>query len=572
MRFFCCQGGGRVRATEVIPFIPNFDMIWDDRLAHPEEPDYEFFIKALKEASNVSNCSFPTDPPKQTAKKRKYKRTMSESSLTSSTAVTSNHSKDSIGGNNDKPISSDWENAEVSEQDGILILAKRDGKQNSSERSSNDEVTDSSTSKNIILKDEESSLNQESIAASVKHFFNQTHEGENTSNPTVDCLSLPKDQLLGGIVSWSKLGIHSGRVSDSFVNGATNYCKIQHGKILALSISNDKALVRTLASNKALNTPAQMQTSTINNSSKDTGNMVWMPLERLSLINTSTNNDRGNESLTKSPPRGVKRAVSISDSLENNWAKYAKADESSKTNSQNGEVKGEPNGRSSSAMSKRLSVADTLQQSLAKLAGGRTSGIYRAERILNARTIKIAGKSSKQYQIKWAGVNEITWEPKDHIFDINLLNEYHERNKSNEMDKNDGRGCDVKSKGKYKNAKNLYCPFCGVRCKDGQSLGGHIRRHRNEPNYKETLNSGKFLTSPPTPKEKNSDDVGIAQRTVTPAFPSTNTKKEFKCYFCGEICKDGPQYAGHVRKHISEPNYQEVLAIAKLDRNKAAKN
>ena len=135
-------------------------------------------------------------------------------------------------------------------------------------------------------------------------------------------------------------------------------------------------------------------------------------------------------------------------------------------------------------------------------------------------------------------------------------------------------GDDAKKRVKYKNVKNLYCPFCGIRCKDGQSLGGHIRIHKNEPHYKKILNSGSCLTSPSTLKKdkKNGNDNGAKKVVGSPASRSANIKKEFKCYFCGEICKDGLQYGGHVRKHISEPNYREVLGIAKLDRDRGISN
>ena len=94
--------------------------------------------------------------------------------------------------------------------------------------------------------------------------------------------------------------------------------------------------------------------------------------------------------------------------------------------------------------------------------------------------------------------------------------------------------------------------------------------HRSEPNYKEILNSGKFLTSPPNLKDKDKNN-GICVEVAVSSSPSplVHIAKEFKCHFCGEICKDGLSYGGHVRKHINEPNYRETLDAAKLDRDKA---
>ena len=410
VRFFCCQGGGRVRATEVIPFFPNFDLIWNDRLSHPDEPDYEFFIKALKEASNASNSSFPTDPSTQKTKKRKYKRSISEISLASPTDVTSNPGNDNNGG---KKNPMDWEDAEVSEEGGILILAKNP----------HHKEKESSEDYRAISSGEGSALNNSSIATSVKHFFEQTREDEDKSDFTENCLSLSNDKLLGSVVSWSVSAVNRDEILDFSTIGANHRSKIQYGRVLAASLSNSKALVRTMTSSDVLiHLPLQMRASINIDNANDGENIKWVPLKQLKLIYSEPNTS-ANEVPIGAPSREMKRSISTNDSLNQHQVKHIKNTESrkGKSYSLDGEWKRDPNDRSSSTMSKTPSVADALKKSLAKLTGGRSSGIYQAERILNDRTVQLGGRASKKYLIKWEGVNEITWEPEvisllNHIF------------------------------------------------------------------------------------------------------------------------------------------------------------
>ena len=396
VRFFCCQGGGRVRATEIIPFFTNFDFIWKDRMSHPDEPDYSFFIKALKEASSASKCSFPTDPSTQTTEKCKYKRSISEISLASSTDVINKACNDN---KDDKTIHRDWEDAEVSEQDGIIILAKR----SSVEKNTHANERESSRGHKSMLNGEGRALNNSSIAATVKQFFEQTKEDEDKSNFTENCLSLSNDELLGSMVSWSVSALNRDDALDFSTVGRS---KIQYGRVLAASLSNSKALVRTVTSSDALNhLPLQMRTSINYKISNDCGNTMWIPLKQLKLINSEPNVTLANEMTIGAPTNKIIRSISVNDSLNHHQETHIR------NTSLDGRWKKDPNDRYSSTTSKTPSVADTLQKSLAKLTNGKTSSIYQAERILNDRIVKSGGRSLKQYLIKWEGVNEITWEP-----------------------------------------------------------------------------------------------------------------------------------------------------------------
>jgi len=96
--------------------------------------------------------------------------------------------------------------------------------------------------------------------------------------------------------------------------------------------------------------------------------------------------------------------------------------------------------------------------------------------------------------------------------------------------------------------------------------------HRNEQNYKETLNSGKMIIAPPvTPKEdKSKNNSAVCVPTTVSSM--INAAKEFNCPFCSDNFKGGLFFGGHVRKRNNEPNYREILDAAKSARDKAVEN
>jgi len=569
VKFFSCKGGGRVRTSEVVSFVSNYKVILNDRLKNPEEPDHHIFMKALKEAKDASNYTLPFDPSK---------------SINERTELLSK---------NDKNCAGDWEDAEVWEEDGIVILAKCDEKRTTSIEKENQSLPFSSEIRVLIKSRDISIGNEKQLKASylkkvseilLSHVQNIGSANEIDIN-SISLSPLPSSKypLLGCVVTWSIMNQKDNDIKIDNLFELSKTCQVNMGKVIAVLESNDKALIHLLRSD--IMSHLQNQKSIVPNvysrNIKNLKKMIWIPVKDLQYVtndlrkinyfsdnNTteksgaqtyaqnrgksfsttvlnSSGNEEGNQFQTSFfkidsnqslslKPRAKKKGKIRTPSQKTLFLSDSEDDSYSSDSIKSSHL----SDYSSSPLPERSDIINVMPTS--------PDNIHQAECILDERYIKLCGKMQKQYLVKWKGVNEKTWEPEKHILCSKLIEIFNGKKKDMLKSSQDYDNLSSLQKESKKN-KTKKCPFCPMTFQFGQALGGHIRIHRFEPNYKTILASTKCDPEDLEPEH----DV-----------------KDFICPFCGVDLKDGLSFGGHVRKHKNEVNYREVLNAARKARNK----
>lgn len=143
-------------------------------------------------------------------------------------------------------------------------------------------------------------------------------------------------------------------------------------------------------------------------------------------------------------------------------------------------------------------------------------GIFAAEKILGDRVSKIGSTLIKSYLIKWKGFDpsENTWEPDKGVIDRNLVKTYKAEKYVDQLNQTEEAKKDGSAT--WKMIKNLEvfleklvkvkkfeevgapvrrsCHFCERKFIDACSLGGHMRCHNDQVNYRLIMDAGRYLS------------------------------------------------------------------------------
>jgi len=114
---------------------------------------------------------------------------------------------------------------------------------------------------------------------------------------------------------------------------------------------------------------------------------------------------------------------------------------------------------------------------------GSSPGIFHAEGILDSRRMRIdvgggVWKTRVQYLVKWIGFPEddASWEPMSNILNVGLIQKFKEKKK--EMKKKPVIPVSL---------DGTSCPFCNACYPNQFSFWGHMKSHRNLPNYRKVI-------------------------------------------------------------------------------------
>lgn len=574
VKLYALQGAGRVRASDVLPFLPNYESIATRRLGDRSNIEYDLFKKGLNEACLVIGC----ESPAQTLKKaREAPQTPDASSAAFPNPPDADDSYELPDG---------WETSDACAEDGIIILAK--SAEVNSEIGPHEKALTTKICSPVIGKDAFDYTGKQDYDKKEQHNFVKQNaifppsHGETmaSSEDTVEqhiskeedyfgsCLPLPSSchELIGSVIAWfdSKPAIeghdHDATHSPSHLASSDLY----YGSVMAADSDNNAVLVRILpdferiiAEEALMKRDDIRHVDTSQNSihSCGVGASIWIPnsaiklvaapasvesrassrrilSEALMITKTSKQNDVDARVLTELPKEPKPQNVPALDSVRRSrlhekpapsWDATAIAIKNASQEIISLERKERDTG------TEFARGCDPPFSGIARERGAAVEeSIYMAERILDERYV--GSSRAKEYLIKWKGfgMKDSTWEPEEHILNPNLLKIYEADNL-------------VATLRDTPHAQNI------------ESATSKAIR---------ALEKGKKKLLSLDKKESADDNRCNSNNNNTQ--DEQNYRSGRVCIFCNARFKNASGLGGHLKVHALEPNFLTIKAASKL--------
>ena len=532
VKLYALPGAGRVRASDVLPFFPHYEDLGQKRIMFKRgQHGYNEFKKALEESlsdigyNNLGQALKKAREMKFAGKSEEISINHSSLQLAGKKATTNSSLKGNL-----RP--SEWDDADASQIDDIVILTKNKRKTETISWQNNNEKDDSfnfnGVSRNIGQKSQENVM-----------LFTR-------KEPLP-----PPHKLMGSIVAWSiKQSAQIIKNADDSTGSSRNknHFQLQMGAVTGINNNYQKLLVRCLPSLKDIFSTlatAKIQATYDDNLNEENsikihscslGPSLWVSNRSVIHISdgpTRTVKEVCNSTLSESLAHAKdiirSRILDEATKREENTVELVSRPPSANISSGQSETEeqlgvtndrdttvhrgrrmlpGPVNNSSAKGSSTKLASVNVRSIQTKRNSGDKknkkntSEGIFVAERILNQRNSVIT--NNPEYLIKWRGFRDedSTWEPIENIYDQSLVRMFsierllqklkacREAEIPGSITKRMIKNVEVGLKqigeiaSKQDKSKSRACPFCNVVLRDGSAFGGHVKTHSKEPNYK----------------------------------------------------------------------------------------